>query len=243
MTAILVAQGIAILLLAILVVGLLRSHADILRSLHKLGVGEDFEHRHEGAVSQAAPTSRLNDDPPADVSGQTLRGSAIHVGVSGTPSQTLLAFLSTGCSACIGLWEDLARDPTGGIGGARLVLVVKGPAEESPARLEQLAPGGVTLVQSSDAWVDYGVPVTPYFVLVDGATGTVVGEGSANSWGQVRSLMEQAGADLAAKASAKVANTEGELELRADAELRKAGIGPGHPSLYPERSPIDGVEQ
>jgi len=69
--------------------------------------------------------------------------------------------------------------------------------------------------------------VTPYFVLVEGATGAVIGEGSASSWGQVRSLIGQAVADSDARSGA------GDDEMLADRELRKAGIGPGHESLYP----------
>ena len=38
MTALIVIEGVALLLLALLVVGLLRSHAEILRALHRLGV-------------------------------------------------------------------------------------------------------------------------------------------------------------------------------------------------------------
>lgn len=237
MTAVLVVQSLAIILLAVLVVGLLRSHADILRALHRLGVGEDFEHSHEPSMT---PRERLNDDAPSDLSGTTLRGSSLHVGVSGTETRTLLAFLSTGCSACVSLWQDLAEDPTAGINAARLVVVAKGPEEESQSRLQELAPEGVTVVQTTEAWHDYGVPVTPYFVLVDGPTGSVIGEGSAPSWGQVRSLMKQAGADLEAKQTATLlADPVDRSELKADAELRKAGIGPGHPSLYPDQPPID----
>lgn len=238
MTAVVVTLGLAVGLLAVLVVGLLRSHADILRALHRLGVGEDFEHSH--TPSTPTPRTRLNDNAPSDISGQTLRGSTVNIGVSGTETRTLLAFLSTGCSACVTLWEDLAQDPTAGISGARLVVVAKGPDQESQSRLQALAPAGITLVQSTEAWDSYGVPVTPYFVLVDGATGTVVGEGSAPSWGQVHSLMQQAGADLASKQGINLlAEPIDRSELKADAELRKAGIGPGHASLYPDQAPID----
>jgi hypothetical protein len=236
MTPVLITMGLAIMLLAVLVVGLLRSHAEILRSLHELGVGEDLGHEHpESALS---PRPRLNADAPSDLTGQTLRGSTVHIGVAGIEARTLLAFLSTGCTACLGLWNELADDPSAGIGGARLVVVAKGPESESQSRLQELAPSGVNVVQSSEAWESYGVPVTPYFVLVDGPTGTVVGEGSAGSWGQVRSLMRQAGADLEAK-HAEI-EPAAHPEMKADAELRKAGIGPGHPSLYPDRAPIDG---
>ena len=117
----------------------------------------------------------------------------------------------------------------------RLVVVTKSRDVESQSRLEELAPDGITLVQSTEAWEAYGVPVSPYFVLVDGSTDSVVGEGSAGSWAQVTSLLGQAVADKAADRSGQA--DEGFV---ADAELRRAGIGPGHPSLYPETAPGGG---
>ena len=45
---------------------------------------------------------------------------------------------------------------------------------------------------SSAAWADYDVPVAPFFVLIDGASGEVIGEGAANEWGQVQSLLHTA---------------------------------------------------
>jgi hypothetical protein len=145
----------------------------------------------------------------------------------------MLAFLSTTCSACIGLWEGLgAGNVLGDLRDVRLVVVTKGPEAESPSRLGQLAPDGITLVQSTEAWEAYGVPVSPYFILVDGATDEITGSGSAGSWAQVTSLLGQALADARAVHDGAVG------EMAADAELRRAGIGPGHPSLYPEAAPI-----
>jgi hypothetical protein len=235
MTALLVIEGLAIILLAALVVGLLRSHAEILRSLHRLGLGEGSDESHGFSTT---PRPRLGSEAPADLAGETLKGSMVHVGVSGTEARTLLAFLSSGCSACIGLWNDLRVDPTADLGEIRLVVVTKGPEDESRSRLEELASPGVTVVQTTQAWHDYGVPVTPYFVLIDGPTGEVIGEGSASSWGQVRSLMVQANADRVALAAGEPDDTE----ARADAELRRAGITPGHPSLYPDRPPVEDGE-
>ena len=53
---------------------------------------------------------------------------------------------------------------------------------ESPSRLRDLAPADVPVVMSSQAWEDYGVTMSPYFVLV-GADGEVRGEGAASSLG------------------------------------------------------------
>ena len=80
---------------------------------------------------------------------------------------------------------------------------------------------------STDAWLEYKVPQTPYFVYVDGPTGRIVGEGSAGTWDQVVSLWSQALADA------------GGGEARADKELQQAGIRPGHRSLYPTRDHPD----
>ncbi len=227
MTALLIVEGVAILLLAVLVVGLLRSHAEILRALHELGVRPDGDESQ--SASALRPRPRLGTEAPADIAGTTPAGSTVHIGVTGTDSRTLLAFLSTGCSSCLPLWESLqSEDPVTGLADTRLVVVTKGPEAESPSRLQQLAPRDATVVQATAAWDSYGVPVTPYFVLVEGATGDIVGEGSASTWAQVGSLILQATGDRDVGASGG--------ELRADHELRRAGIGPGHPTLYPGNS-------
>ena len=51
--------------------------------------------------------------------------------------------------------------------------------------MADLVPPGIKAVLSSAAWDDYDVPGSPYFVLVDGAEGRVVGAGSALRWGAV----------------------------------------------------------
>ena len=133
-----------------------------------------------------------------------------------------------------GLWDGL-KTGVGRIGSddTRIVVVTKGPEAESESKLRELAPDGVSLVQSTEAWFDYEVPVSPYFVLVDGPSGSVIGEGSAGSWAQVSSLMTQALADAGTVKRDRLDNGE----FRADAELRRAGILPGDPSLHQEERP------
>ena len=78
-------------------------------------------------------------------------------------------------------------------GDARLVLVTKGTDAESPGSVRKLSPGiTVPLVMSSDAWDAYDVPVAPFFVLIDGVSGNVLGEGAASNWDQVSSMLQQA---------------------------------------------------
>ena len=217
MTAVVVAETLVLALLVLLVGGLLRSHAEILRRLDEL---------QPAGTAQAAPVRASS--AAHDISGVTLAGDAVHIGVTRPGSATLLAFLTSGCSTCQTFWEAFA-DPRSTLpAGVGLVVVTKDPSHESPVRLGELAPAGVRVVMSSAAWSDYEVPASPYFVHVD-AAGELAGEGTAQGFDQVRSLLADAVADVAD------ANRRGSREraLRAEQELAAAGIGPGHPSLYP----------
>lgn len=235
-------ETILLVVVGILLVGVLRSHAELLRRL-------------DGADPAPAASARplLVDDVPAppptramadavDVAGTNLAGDAVKVAVAGAPGSTLLAFLSSGCLGCGTFWEALGADPEIP-GGARLVVVTKDTSLESPSKLLELAPEGVPLVMSSEAWERYEVAGSPYFVLVDGPSGRIRGEGTATSWPQVASLLRDALTDveLQAERDQRVASDAAARLARADAELAGAGIGPGHPSLYAGPSePDDG---
>jgi hypothetical protein len=116
-----------------------------------------------------------------------------------------------------------------------LVIVTKGPEEESPGLLRELSPPGVDLIMSSSAWADYRVPGSPYVIVVDGESGRIKGEGSGTSLSQVSGLMRQALGDSVPMTASRAvikprADTEREVDV--DRALLAAGIGPGHPSLY-----------
>lgn len=252
MIVVAVVEGLAIVVLGLLVLGLLRSHAEILRALHELGVSLDpaTPAGTTGATARVADPTRPDNeavraaDASLDIDGTDALGRTAHVAVTGTDRLTLVAFLSSGCLSCRGFWDRFADPATEIPGGARVVVVTKGPESESESLVRQLAPPQVTTLLSTDAWVSYGVPVAPYFVLVDGSSGRVVGEGAATQWEQVRNLMAQALADagIAAErgralrqgpAAARARLAGAAREARVDDELRAAGIHPGHPSLYP----------
>ena len=248
MTALVVVEAAAIVLLGVLVAGLLRSHAEILRSLHALGVDELEAARPQPARAGPVPVPfgvqpgvaapRSEQTPAVDLTGMTPYDEALSVGVVDTGHDTLLAFLSSGCLTCANFWSAFRGRldlPT----GTRLVVVTKGAADESVAKLRELAPPRVPVVMSSEAWADYAVPGSPYFLLVDGVTGAVRGEGAASSWKQVAGLMADSGADAAATGtgSGRRRRNAREREQRADRELMAAGIQPGHPSLYPTPEP------
>ena len=239
MTALLVVVILATALLGVLVAGLLRSHAEILKTLHDLG--HDAGHnpprttidlRTREGVAEPRPDAT----PAADIVGVTPIGTAKKAGVVNTDHTTLLAFLSTGCMTCRNFWEALAN-PDLRLPGhdTRLVIVTKGLDQESESQLRAFAPTHVPVIATNDAWDDYGVPVSPYFILVDGPSGTTLGEGAAGTWKQVESLLSQAVADAGIATSRRRRRSTGAArEERADEKLMAAGIQPGHPSLYPE---------
>lgn len=262
MVALVVLLTLAVGFLGLLVAGLLRSHAEILRGLHDLGVNldpsTDADHDH-GAERSAGtrrrfetqpgvPEPRLSDTATFDLAGVDPFGEAVSVAVTGTEHLTLLAFLSSTCLTCRGFWQDLSDPRLDVPAGARPVIVTKGVEAESESALRKLAPRNVTTVLSSPAWQDYAVPVAPYFVLVDGSAAKVIGEGAATSWDQVRNLMDQSLADaglaaergrrVAGGARARDAHRRGaEREARIDAELRAAGIDETDPTLYRPHAP------
>jgi hypothetical protein len=243
--------AVVLALLALLVAGLLRSHAEILRALHQLGVNMDPARDDTGGVTSpvGAPVVRSAEVPKrpsrgaVDVVGTTSEHDAVSIAVVGAKHLTLLAFLSSGCGSCLAFW-DVFRDggPVEIPGGARLVCVSKDAGEESVSSIKRLAPTDIPTVMSSAAWADYDVPVAPFFVLIDGASGEVIGEGAANEWGQVQSLLHTALDDagmLDRKGNLKggrggVAKPKSDAlrEARADRDLLAAGIRPGDPSLF-----------
>jgi hypothetical protein len=266
MTVLVVLLALVVALLAVLVIGLLRSHAEILRRLHELGAGIYDEEADAAAASAAGSTTggvrspvelRTRPGVPEprstegmvatdahDIAGLTPLGSAAMAGVVGTGHTTLLAFLSSGCGTCADFWRAFGDGEGTRLPGAdtRLVIVTKGHEAESPSAVAALAPPGVTTIMSSEAYEQYAVPANPYFILVDGPAGRVLGEGAAASWEQVAKLLGQAAADAGMNVDGSPLQrsapdgrlTGPERAARADSDLMAAGIGPGHPSLYPD---------
>ena len=221
MTALVAVETLLLVLLVLLVAGLLRSHAEILR---RLGPAPDEPGADDLVVRQQAPARDPGALGAADVAGATLRGDSAKVSLAPGSPPTLLAFLTSGCTSCRNFWDAFGEGMPGELGDVRVVAVTKDGSHESPSRLRELAPSGLPVLLSSAAWDAYSVPGSPYFVYVE--DGAIQGEGSATQWPQLASLLRDARAD------ARIAGGQ-RRALDADATLEAAGIGPGHPSLYP----------
>jgi len=228
-TVLLISVAVALGVAALFIVGLLRSHAEILRRLAALessGAGERPPPTvHDGGAST----------PASDIVGETLAGDSVKLVLAAGSPTTLLAFLSSGCTHCGPLWAGLGGDFLGRSPlPARVVVVAKDRSAESISRLLELGATAPQLVLSSGAWADYEVPGSPHFVLVDGASGLVAGRGTAGSWEQIASMVEQALADAhVPQQRQRARNSTRGRAARAHAALLASGIEPGHPSLHP----------
>jgi len=215
-TALVAAETLLLALLAVFVIALLRSHAEILRRLETLDPAVAVPRPETAPGARAAP----------DIVGATPSGGARHVAVAS--GDVLLAFLSSGCSSCGRLIDTLPSE-RGALPALQRVVVVTKDREVERPRLFAALEIVVDVVMSSGAWDAYEVPGSPYFVHV--RDGVVAGEGSATAWSRVAGLL--------ADALDELAGADGDLP-RVDAALAAAGIAPGHPSLHPTTEGADG---
>lgn len=229
MLTLVIIEGIVIVLLTVLVAGLLRSHADILRTLDRLGAGDDAPNGSGGVA--LGPTRRATGTVPVPaVTGVTLDGQARTLALTGSRGYVLAAFLSSGCSTCRPFWSSFGKELVLPHPDIRPVIVTKDAAEESLSELRTLAPADVPTVLSSETWDAFRVPGTPYFQLIDASDGSVLGEGSAANWAR---LMEMIGRAVGDEQPARsLGRNTAERLVDSDEELRRAGIEPGDDTLH-----------
>jgi hypothetical protein len=234
MTGLVFALAVVVGLLGVLVVGLLRSHAEILRKLDSLGaaVGDDPGHAHDNQLTRVETRSTGS----TDIVGVTPDGESVAVSLATGEDPTLVAFLSTSCSSCTEFWENLDAS-TRYFGGHRhrVLLVTLGADEESPTRAQSLRRGQADVVMSSEAWQQFEVPGAPYFIVVDSASG-VVGEGSAQTFPALEEFLSDSSND----AKWDERQVRDDEDDRIDRDLRAAGIDPGDQRLYPEPGELRG---
>jgi hypothetical protein len=231
MTVLVVVETVLLAVLTVLVTGLLRAYGTVLRRLHELDNGG----RRTFDLQPVAPGPAAEFGPAHDVAGETLDGEIAAIRVAGVDNDTVLLFLSSGCATCESFWTGLATP--GSIylpDRTRLVVVAQSAADEDRPALAALAPDGVDVVLSSDAWADYGVPGSPHVVYVDGTSGRIRGEGTGQSLRQVAELLARATGDAGFVTGATFAKSarDREQEEAVDRELLAAGILPGDPQLY-----------
>lgn len=229
MTALVVIEGIVILLLLVLVAGLLRSHADILRRLEALGAGEDAQISHTRAASVTSTPMRTEPASLSSISGPTPLGDTASVALTDSRGYVLLSFLSSGCSTCQTFWKSFRNGMDLPKADIRPVIVTQGPESESPSEIRSRAPLDITTIMSNEAWDAFRVPGTPYFQLVDVERGLVIGEGSAGTWPRLMDLIERSTGDATFN-PIKLGTKQRQED--SDQALRDAGIAPGDPSMY-----------
>lgn len=214
----------AVLALAVLfLVAVLRSHAEILRRLGTL---------EEPAGERIPPSSSSAGGEAQDIVGETLEGDGAKVALGPGLPNTLLAFLSSGCASCQPLWSSLRAGATAPK-NTRILVVTKGVEAESVTRLQELASPDVEVIMSTEAWRAFSVPATPHFVLVNGQSREIAGRGTATTWEQLLTLVNQAVSDSAHHS--RRSQDSGARARRAEQALAAAGIAAGHPSLYPSQ--------
>lgn len=195
MAYVVAALSVAVVVLTALLVGVLQSHAQILRALHDVGIYAD------GRPSAAGP-------PPGDpsavvparrgrhlgaVEGTTPDGESVSLPLEGERRPTMLAFLTTGCVTCSSFWAALDRRRA--LPGVRVVVVTRGAEAESPEQVARLRPRDTEVVMSTAMWEQLAVPGAPYFIQVE--AGEIVAEGVATSWEQLLQLLSRASTERA----------------------------------------------
>lgn len=234
MTVLVLIETVVLAVLAVLVAGLLHAYGTVLRRLHEIdGGGGGSGPRQFDLRPVARAPVEPEFGPAHDLTGETLDGELVSVRIVAAEQDTLLLFLSSTCASCETFWTELGRrDVLHLPSGTRLLVVPQD--EDDVAQLRMLAPDGVDVVRSSDAWRDYEVPGTPHVVYVDGPSGRIRGEGTGQSLRQVAELLARSTGDAGFLTGGPAGKPTRDLEQEAavDRELLANGILPGDPRLY-----------
>jgi hypothetical protein len=180
-TAVVVAEAVAIAILSLLISGLLRTQTRIVEALRQLQAAREAtpatRHGWDGVPTLAAVAP--------EVSGVDLDGRPVRLA---TDRRRVLAFLTSGCSSCGWWWQQLAAAGSAMVTG--LVVVTPDPGSDAPDDIRALWRPGLAVVMSSGAWEAYGVRSGSTFVVVD--DGRIVAAGSAGDWDALAALLSAA---------------------------------------------------
>lgn len=133
-----------------------------------------------GVAMDPAQESAGVEGDAVDIEGAAPNGERVTIPLERTETTTLLAFLSSSCGTCVGIWNRLSEEGAT-VGDKVVVVVTKDPAQEDVERVRQLA-GNVPTVMSSEAWDDYEVPRSPYVIVAGGRPSSVIAEGAVDGW-------------------------------------------------------------
>lgn len=249
MTILILIETVLLAGLTVLVAGLLRAYGTVLRRLHQLdggatphGASRDFDLLPMARPKAPAPVAEEFAEAH-DISGQSLAGEIVSARIVDVEHDTLLLFLSSGCASCETFWTELGK-PVSLPPGTRLLVVPQSASEESVSDLAAMAPNGVDVVLSTQAWKDYQVPGSPHVVFVDGRSGRIRGEGTGQSLRQVSELLARSTGDagfVAAGPAQPKSARDALSESAVDRELLAAGILPGDPRLWGIDDPEHGA--
>ena len=104
-----------------------------------------------------------------DLRGTTPAGSPLEVVLG--DRRLVLLFLTSSCYGCQLIWAGFgARNAAGQgrDGGDAIVLVTPDSSTESAKAVARVAPEGMVVLMSSEAWHAYGVTAAPWCVVVAG---------------------------------------------------------------------------
>jgi hypothetical protein len=129
--------------------------------------------------------------PAPGLAGVTPAGDHLRI-ETGPGTRLVAAFLTSTCTTCGTFWTALAAEPNGDAADAdaprpALVVVTPDPTTENRRAVARLAPAVAPVVMSTDGWLSWGVPGSPFFVVV--ADGVIVAEGVASDWDEMLALI------------------------------------------------------
>ena len=169
---------VLVALLSVVVVALARQ----VGTLHlRLGPRGALEVDDEGPALGEAPEA---------ISAMDLDGRDVVVGGPGEPQ--LLLFVSPGCPVCR---EVLPSLPAAARAGRLTPYVISDAGTEDTVRSYRHDRVGAPLIPAPEVARDYGVPGTPYAVVLD-ATGVVRAKGTVNTLEQLEGLVDTGRARL-----------------------------------------------
>ena len=133
--------------------------------------------------------------PAPDIVGTDPAGCPVSIRMDELAGAVLVAFLHLNCDGCEGFWRGFRDTSRAELpAGTSVAIVTKGPASVAPHEIGRAAVGisHIPIIMSDEAWTEYRVLGYPFFVLVDPATRTVIGETVGFGWSDVVSMVRAA---------------------------------------------------